>query len=152
MARERSHTAELARARAELSEVQAQASRTAAQLTRTQSALDLLNEPETRLVVSGRGVALPPRARVFVNRNRGVLLLADNMPPVPEGRIFEMWVIPRSGAPRPAGLFRAESGGRAVHLLSEPVDIAKTGAVAVTVEPESGSPAPTTTPFLVVPL
>jgi len=27
------------------------------------------------------------------------LLLAGNMPPLPEGKIFEMWVIPKSGAP-----------------------------------------------------
>ena len=151
-ARDRKQATELAQARAELSEARTQAGRTAAELARTQAALDLLNEPETRLVISGRGVPLPPRARVFLNRTRGVLLLADNMPPVPEGKIFEMWVIPRTGAPRPAGLFRAEPGGRAIHLLSEPVDIASTGAIAVTLEPESGSPAPTSTPFIVVPL
>ena len=151
-ARDRSHAIELAQTRGELSEARDQSNRTAGELARIRAALDLLNEPETRLVTSGGGVVLPPRARIFLNRSRGVLLLADNMPSAPVGKIFEMWMIPKSGAPRPAGLFRAESDGRAIHLLSEPIDIASTAAFAVTLEPEAGSPAPTSKPFIVVPL
>jgi anti-sigma-K factor RskA len=151
--RDRRYAAELADARSELSQARAQGSRTAAQLARVQSALDFLNAPDTRLVVSGRGgIVLPPRARVFINQDRGVLLMADNLPPAPQGKVFEMWVIPKKGAPRPAGLFQSEPGGSALHLLTEPVDIADTGAVAVTLEPESGSLAPTSKPFIVVPL
>ena len=151
--RDRRYAAELADARTELSQARAQGERSAAQLARVQSALDFLNTPDTRLVVSGRGgILLPPRARVFINQDRGVLLLADNLPSAPPGKIFEMWVIPKKGAPRPAGLFQSDPGGSALHLLTERVDIANTGAVAVTLEPESGSPAPTSTPLLVVPL
>jgi hypothetical protein len=123
-----------------------------AQLTSVSQALEFLNQPETRLVLDRKAVPLPPRARVFVNPNRGVLLLADNLPPAPAGKIYEMWVVPKSGAPKPAGLFQSDERGNAVHLLREPVDLASAAAIAVTVEPEGGSSAPTTTPFLVTAL
>jgi hypothetical protein len=104
--RDRRYAANLADARAELSQVRAEAGRTAVQLARVQSALEFLHAPETRVVVTGRGgVLLPPRARVFLNPDRGVLLMADNLPPAPAGKIYEMWVIPKKGAPQPAGLF-----------------------------------------------
>jgi anti-sigma-K factor RskA len=52
-----------------------------------------------------------------------------------------MWVIPKGGTPRPAGLFQSGPQGTALHILPGTVDPNVT--VAVTVEPESGSPAPT---------
>ena len=54
-----------------------------------------------------------------------------------------MWVIPKGGAPRPAGLFQANPDGTAVHILAGALDLASLNAVAVTVEPAAGSPAPT---------
>jgi len=59
-----------------------------------------------------------------------------------------MWLIPKGGSPRPAGLFQSGETGNAFHILSGPVEIASLDAVAVTVEPESGSPGPTTTPII----
>ena len=59
-----------------------------------------------------------------------------------------MWLIPKGGAPRPAGLFQSTDAGSAVHVLSGPIDTAALGAVAVTVEPEAGSPAPTSQPLI----
>ncbi len=39
-----------------------------------------------------------------------------------------------------------------MHSIEGPVDVETTGAVAVTVEPEAGSSAPTTTPIIVAPV
>ena len=39
-----------------------------------------------------------------------------------------------------------------MHILSGPLDVATLGAVAVTLEPEAGSSAPTTTPIIVAPV
>ncbi len=111
-------------------------------------AFRFLNQPETRQVGFQKG----PRGNVFVNSRAGVLMIAANLPQLPAGRIFEMWLIPKGGAPRPAGLFNAASSGDAFHILSGPVDIASLDAVAVTVEPEAGSPAPTSTPIIAVPV
>lgn len=119
------------------------------QLAKVREALQFLNEPQTVQATFGGGPALPPRGRIFVNPSRGVLLIASNLPPAPAGKTYEMWVVPKKGNPLPAGLFQSDAQGNALHLQTTPVNRAQTAAIAVTVEPESGSPAPTTKPFIV---
>jgi anti-sigma-K factor RskA len=122
------------------------------ELSRVRLVLDVLNAPDTRTVVFGQEKHEPPRGSVFVNPSRGVLLIAARLPQLATDKIYEMWVIPKSGAPKPAGLFRATAAGTAIHSLEGPVDMEATGAVAVTVEPEVGSNAPTSTPIIVAPV
>ncbi len=113
-------------------------------------ALSFLNQPETQQV--GFGKNKPARGNIFVNPQRGVLLIASNLPPLTPGRIFEMWVIPKGAAPRPAGLFQSTDSGTAYNMLSGPLTLSSGDAIAVTVEPETGSAAPTTTPLFVAAL
>ena len=156
---ERRRSEELAEARqqsqqtaAELRDTREQIRRSTADLARVQAAFQFLNQPETEQVVFGKGKPLPPRGRVFVNPQQGVLLLASNLPPAPEGKIYEMWLIPASGPPKPAGLFQSDPQSTAIYVLSGPFDRAHTKAVAVTLEPAAGSAAPTTTPIIAAPL
>ncbi|MEO8028014.1 MAG: anti-sigma factor [Bryobacteraceae bacterium] len=123
-----------------------------ADYARVNAAVRFLDEPETRLVGFGKGEPAPPRGNVFVNPKSGVLLVASNMPKLDAGKTYQMWVIPKGGKPVPAGLFGADSGGTAVHLLAGAFDLQGTGAVAVTVEPGGGSSQPTSTPIIVAPL
>lgn len=111
-------------------------------------AFRFLNQPETKAVGFQRG----PRGNVFVNPRSGVLIIAANLPQLSAGRIFEMWLIPKGGAPRPGGLFTAAASGDAFHILGGPVDVSTLAAVAVTVEPEAGSSAPTSAPIIAVPV
>jgi hypothetical protein len=122
------------------------------ELARLNEAVALMNDPAARQVVFGTDTAQPPRGRVFVNPKQGVLLLASNLPPAAAGKIYEMWLIPKGGKPVAAGLFQSESDGTALYLRKGAVDVAATGAVAVTLEPEAGSPQPTTTPIIVAAL
>jgi len=142
---ERRRASELVEARRTVLEV-------SAQRDRLRQALSFLDDPSTLPVSFGKDRPAPPRGNVFVHARLGVLLIASNMPPAVSGRTYEMWLIPKGGAPRPAGLFQSEPAGTALHMLSGPVDTSTLGAVAVTVEPESGSPAPTTTPIIVAPV
>jgi anti-sigma-K factor RskA len=72
----------------------------------------------------------------------GVLLIASNLPKAGPGKTYEMWVIPRGGTPRPAGLFQSD-GMQALYILNGPVDVRAIGTVAVTLEPAAGSATPT---------
>ena len=141
---ERRRASELADARQNLIRVSVERDRLA-------QVFNFLNQPGTRQVNFGGAQPQPPRGNVFVNDRLGVLLIAGSLPRLASGKTFEMWVIPKGGAPRPAGLFQSNDGS-AMYLLSGPVDIASLGAVAVSVEPEQGSPAPTTTPIIVAAL
>ncbi|HET8547915.1 MAG TPA: anti-sigma factor [Bryobacteraceae bacterium] len=118
------------------------------EVARMRQVIELLNDPQTKAVTFAPG----PRGRVLVNKDRGVLLIANNLPALPQGRTFELWVIPKGGAPKPAGLFKADQSGNALHVAPGPVDVTTLGAVAVSIEPEAGSQAPTTTPIIVAPV
>ncbi len=125
---------------------------TAAQHERDQleSALKVLSRSETRTVQFGR--ADQPQGRLFINRSRGFVFTASRLPKLAQDRTFELWYVPPTGAPRKAGLFRSDANGDTVQVSNTAINPATTNAVAVSVEPEGGSPAPTTTPIIVVPL
>lgn len=139
------------RVRTDLAQARQQVTRSSRELTRVRTVLDFLNAPETRQVTFGKSEQAPPRGTVLVHPSNGVLLIASNLPALAAGKTFEMWLIPKGGAPRPAGLFKSDELGAAIHVAPGPV-AAGTGAVAVSVEPESGSAAPTTTPIVVAPI
>jgi len=136
----------------ELEATRREVQRTDLELARVRAVLDVLNAPETRAVSFGEEKQAPPRGSVFVNPQRGVVLIASRLPQLAPGLVYEMWVIPKTGAPKPAGLFRATEAGTAIHTLQGPLDLASTGAVAVTVEPDKGSSAPTSKPIIVASL
>ncbi len=81
---------------------------------------------------------------VALEGDRAVLVV-ENMPPVPEDRTLQIWVI-EGDVPKPSGLFDPDGDMIATAITSS---IEKADAVAVTVEPEGGSPKPTTDPVLV---
>jgi hypothetical protein len=122
------------------------------ELTRLTEAFAILNGPETKEATFGNTQPKPPRGKVFVNPAQGVLLMASNLPPAPSGKLYEMWMIPKSGKPLPAGLFQSGINGSAMHIRRGAVDLGATGAVAVTVENEQGADQPTSQPLIVAAL
>lgn len=88
-------------------------------------------------------------ARVLYSASRGEgWFVADGMAPAEPGKAYELWTIDDTG-PSPAGLFDAREG-RVLHSFTGEMD--EVTAMAVTVEPESGSPAPTSDPLVVLEL
>ena len=124
----------------------------AAELKTVSQLLEFLNEPELKLTTFGTAQPAPPRGSVLVSPNKGVLLLVSNLPPAAQGRIYQMWLVPKQGGPVPMGLFQTTAQGTALHVRPGAVDVASAAAIAVSVEPEAGSTAPTTTPFIIAPV
>jgi anti-sigma-K factor RskA len=58
-----------------------------------------------------------------------------------------LWVTPAKGNPVPAGVFQSQPDATAVFVRPGPVDEA--AAITVTVEPDGGSPQPTTSPIVI---
>jgi anti-sigma-K factor RskA len=112
-------------------------------------ALTILNDPAARDVSFGESEK-PSKGRVFVSPNQGVVFIGANLPRIGSDRTFELWLLPAAGNPVPAGLFQSQSDSTAVFV--RPGAVTNTAAIAVTVEPEGGSPQPTTTPFIVAKL
>lgn len=116
---------------------------------RTQPTVEqVLADPDIRTVsapVAGGTITL----RASAKANAVVVSMAD-VPPPPEGHVYQMWFLPASGSPRSAGTMGADSmpppGGEVVPALNS------AAKVAVTVEPGTGSSQPTSTPVVVVSL
>jgi len=87
---------------------------------------------------------------VVVRRDR-IYFAFSKLPVLPKGRVYQAWVAPKgSKQVTPSVTFTPNPDGVAVVAL--PVDATRVGAVAVSVEPDGGSKAPTTTPTFVRPL
>ncbi|HTU44633.1 MAG TPA: anti-sigma factor [Bryobacteraceae bacterium] len=132
--------------------IQAQLAALTEERNQLRSAVEILSRPETRAVEFGKTENVA-HGRVLVNRNGGFVFVGSQLPPLASNQTFELWLVPASGAaPQPAGLFRPDPSGNSVHVSPTAVDARTTKAVAVSVEPQQGSSAPTTKPILVVPL
>lgn len=135
----------------ELAEARRQLIEASAERDRLFQAFQILNQPETKQVNFGAGEVKPPRGNIFVHSKLGILFIASNLPQLPAGKTYEMWVIATAtSAPRPAGLFQSNGQGTAINVLAAPLD--SLYAVAISVEPEAGSQAPSTTPIIVAPI
>jgi anti-sigma-K factor RskA len=147
----RALTAEVAALQRKLAQVEAQNAELAARNQVLLTALELVHLPDARQVTFGRPDREPPRGRIWVHPQRGVLLLASHLTPAPPGKAYEMWIIPKGkgAAPIPAGLFNSDQRGEATHVWPQPVNPDATAAIAVTLEPAGGVPAPTSTPIIV---
>jgi anti-sigma-K factor RskA len=85
-----------------------------------------------------------PQGKVFYLRNRSSLvLLANNLPTLPAKKAYELWLIPTSGNPIPAGVFKPDAHGSA-SVVNPPLPAeTEARAFAITVEDEAGATTPT---------
>lgn len=84
------------------------------------------------------------RADVVVSRSEGrAVILTEDMAPPPEGKVYELWFQTSEGEFVPAGLMPEQPD--ATVLLEG--DASEATAVGITVEPDGGSPEPTTPPI-----
>jgi hypothetical protein len=85
-----------------------------------------------------------PQGKAFYLRNRSSLVfVANNMPPLPLQKAYELWLIPTQGAPIPAGVFKPDAHGSAT-VVNPPLPVGtEAKAFAITVENEAGAATPT---------
>jgi anti-sigma-K factor RskA len=114
------------------------------QLKQAKKMDDLMHAPDA-MHLTLVAVKTPPQPQIkmiYAPKKGGLLLMANNLEPLPPNKVYELWLIPPSGAPMPAGTFKPDAGGNAMmdHDMPSGMD-AK--AFAVTIEPEGGSQTPT---------
>lgn len=91
-------------------------------------------------------VDLGEAGRATVTRSASVgkaVIRTEDMAPAPEGKVYELWLQSPEGEMLPAGLMPDDS--EAEVLLEG--DAASATAAGITVEPDGGSPAPTSDPI-----
>lgn len=109
----------------------------------TQSAMAVLAAADL-VGVDLQGAPAAPQAvgRALWSRQSGMVFAANNLPPLPAGRIYQVWLV-AGGPPVSAGLVEPDENGRSVGIFRTPVDVTGPVTVAVTIEPAGGVPAPT---------
>jgi anti-sigma-K factor RskA len=110
-------------------------------LDRIVSALEM---PLARsLALAGQGEFHRATAKAYLEPESGRLILyAHNLPPVPDGRTYQIWVIVEN-EPRSVGVFRSDSAGEAKYDAGRLRDLHGPVTVAVTLESEGGALRPT---------
>ena len=94
------------------------------------------------IAMSGKENATASTARAYWSPTRGLLIVANDLPMPPPGRIYQVWVI-GGGKPLSAGLLGEQGAGRGMLIAPPPSGVAPgTVTVAVTDEPPGGLPAP----------
>jgi len=111
------------------------------QLQRAQEVVETFTASESQQVTLVAAKTVPqPQGKTFYLRSKGGLIfLANNLPQLPPEKIYELWLIPKTGVPIAAGLFKPDTRGSA-SVVNPPLPTgveAKT--FAVTLEPDSGS-------------
>jgi anti-sigma-K factor RskA len=113
------------------------------------SAMAVLAAPDlTRIDLAGQPPAPRATARALWSRNRGMVFTTADLPPAPAGRVYQVWIV-TALSPVSAGLLTLDPSGRTTTVFRTPPDIAAPVAVAVTLEPGGGVPAPTGERYLI---
>jgi anti-sigma-K factor RskA len=138
--------------RQELARVGERLEETSGLLRAREATLNAIFEPGVQMFQLTSSGDPDPLVQLFWDRQRHrAILHGFRLDTVPEGRAYQLWFI-QDGAPVPSITFRPEPTG---HVLVERIEVPAGGevtAAALTVEPESGSPQPTSPIRLVGPL
>jgi hypothetical protein len=113
---------------------------------RAQEVLEVMTAPTAQRVVLTPAMtpAVPIGRAVYLPARGGLIFQANNLKKLPEGKTYELWVIPANGsAPIPAGLFRPDAAGNANVMLPPIPWGVPAKAFGVTIEKAGGSATPT---------
>jgi len=116
-------------------------------------ALALLSSPDgSRIALAGTETAKTAHATfVYDQKSRHGMLMIEGLPATPSDKAYQMWFIPKGLAPIPGGTFTVSADGRALVSDNIPVQAGFAPVVAITLEPQSGSAAPTMPIYLASP-
>jgi anti-sigma factor RsiW len=113
------------------------------QQTKTQTVV------QVRTVQAAVDVAAAPRGTAVIVLRDGVATLrVRGLPAPPAGKVYEVWLLRRgAAAPSPTDALFSVSRGKGSGRVALP-SVRGVEAVLVTAEPDGGSPAPTSQPFI----
>jgi anti-sigma-K factor RskA len=117
----------------------------------TRITVAVLTAPDVaRIDLAGQApAAARATARAFWSRSRGMVFTASNLPALPPGRVYQLWVVTAQPAPISAGLLTPDAQGSVNETFNTPSDIPQPVALAVTIEPAGGVRSPTGERYLV---
>ena len=115
------------------------------ELRQAREMLELLKSPDAMRVTLTMGNEKPkPQAKTIYSPQKGRLIfIANNLPQAPANKAYELWIVPKQGAPVAAGTFWPDSTGNVTMMKATMPSGMEPKAFAVTIEKEEGSDTPT---------
>jgi anti-sigma-K factor RskA len=139
--RNRNMQAEMARLKGDLQTIQEQ-------LKGEQEISRMFTAPDTLVAtLSGTEMAPRARARLAYNKSGAAMMIANELPPAPAGKDYQIWFI-AEGKPVPGGVFKPDAKGHVEMHDQIPAGARGATAFAITLEPQGGTPAPTGEKYL----
>ena len=127
-----------------LEEMQAQVEQSRVESRRAREVLAILMAPDAAHFTLVAAETKPqPQGKVIYVASRGCVFLGSSLAPLPPSKAYELWLVPMSRAPIPAGVFKPDAHGSATLVAPPMYDQAPAKAFAITIEPEGGSQTPT---------
>jgi anti-sigma-K factor RskA len=108
--------------------------------------LAMFTDPKAQhMTLVSAKTAPPAHIKTIYQKDKGhILLLASNLAPIPDNKVYQLWMLPAAGGPpMPCGTFRIDSQGNGMMLDTTEAEGVEAKGFAVTVEPVGGSKAPT---------
>jgi|SRR5581483_754945 len=101
-------------------------------------------DTQTRML-SGTNDAPTAYGRVYIDPDTGEgMLMVRGLPPLPQGRSYQLWVVGADGQRQSAGVLTwTDRQGNGYTLIKCPDKLARWQSFGVTQEPAGGSPGPT---------
>jgi anti-sigma-K factor RskA len=141
---------EMARVTTQLDQAQAELTREREVLAREREARELISAPESRIMtLAGTELATRARAKfVYDSKTGRAMLMADDLPPAPAGKAYQLWFIAEGKPPMPGHVFNTNAAGHAEMREQLPEEARGAIIFAVTLEPSNGVNAPTGPKYL----
>jgi hypothetical protein len=112
----------------------------------------IMSRDAKTIQLAGTQTAQNARAMLVFDQKSGrAVLMTDGLPMTSDDKAYEVWFIPKGHAPMPGKVFTVDSSGHAMINDQMPSEAMKDAVIAITVEPRSGSSAPTGAIYLASP-
>jgi anti-sigma-K factor RskA len=141
---------QLAQLSNQLGQAQEELTRNNETLAREREARELISAPEARIMtLAGTEMATRARARFVYDRKTGkAMLMADDLPPAPAGKAYQLWFIADGKPPMPGHVFNTNAEGHGELRDQLPEEALGATLFVVTLEPSNGVNAPTGPKYL----
>ena len=109
----------------------------------------ILMDPNSVKIALKSGDAQGPQLEAKWHSEWGVVVMGENIPMPSPHHVLQLWFIPKAAGkmPMPSMMIRPDANGKFVLLVSSPPEsMDATKALAISEEPEGGSPWPTNPP------
>jgi anti-sigma-K factor RskA len=126
-----------------------QRQKTEQQLAAAKREAMILMDPSSVKIVPAGNTALGMQLEAKWNPELGIVVMGEKIPMPSPHHVLQLWFIPKAkGAkPMPSMMMMPDANGKFMVLVANPPEsMNATKAIAVTEEPEGGSPWPTETP------